>query len=950
MRACKEDALLSESAENVKLKNLLARYTAIGMDHLQSRRDVTVVIEALLVSHKLKLTDSTTYTMPIAQMAPSEATPQVARGRLPFVSPPSTTKSKLMTRSESLKIGGAASYNKGKDMFGLPLQQQRVIPTVGVEPAMKTVSNFVKDVNLELATLNKKKAKTTAELLDALQHEVHEAQVPLHPTIVVARTLQIVLRVDEFKRLEEELPKVAGLIAQLARSKKLQTEVGKLLNASTSGSDMAVANVLSKVEKANKNTLQILDDLRSCRNQGNSTTLKQRALGLCAELSDAPRSVIEAGSRLKIFCAAATAKKLEMELFTAYKTIVLPSIRKFVSSKAFQVYSDNHVFFGRQDNPTHKQRFFSSLRTIMNGCRFLGDDFPPKSKINYPIVLSFDVVRSSALFKRVEENIEKSDTADSIFDKHEYFSGIPAAGTACLPSLSSTFPLEQLMGNYGTFSIFESKVMGRVQETFMDGGAEQPAAIFSCHDYEGDNHLSKLHVKYLEDDGSVRVDTENSALAETLQRSIQLIASFHLQKALLEGLAYNIKDLQQWVSPLMTVCGEVNKFKKHIPSGRLAPAQSARSTSPPVPSAHENVGQDTPNEILATLDDENGGNVATMHVIPAQEDVNDGGEETNNHPQARPTSAVTQNGNEVMDLIGDDPMDAIFGEASDVNDDEGCIPLFDDSNDLLEVAADEHELLRLFALVDEGLSAAGESKVKLLEEAVQLCDNHQWRTGNKGAVSEVRQRVTVSLKAENASPDAMLMNYVEQTIEMLKREEKISYTRLRHRFIIYWLAWESGRSTVIDVMQRKLVSKDNEESEENYLKRVCRTNAAIASMFAFFDRDLYLGIGVFRELRKGNTKNFLNALPRMTLHLRSYGKNLISSTVQTFLDTLQDLQARNVDVFEYVCANLAALTADEIQEFQNSRLGGTVHNPTNMSDEYLAHKSVLQKYLSSKKR
>ena len=52
-------------------------------------------------------------------------------------------------------------------------------------------------------------------------------------------------------------------------------------------------------------------------------------------------------------------------------------------------------------------------------------------------------------------------------------------------------------------------------------------------------------------------------------------------------------------------------------------------------------------------------------------------------------------------------------------------------------------------------------------------------------------------------------------------------------------------------------------------------------------------------------------------------------------------------MFEYVCANLAALTADEIQEFQNSRLGGMVHNPTNMSEEYLARKSVLQKYLSS---
>ena len=64
----------------------------------------------------------------------------------------------------------------------------------------------------------------------------------------------------------------------------------------------------------------------------------------------------------------------------------------------------------------------------------------------------------------------------------------------------------------------------------------------------------------------------------------------------------------------------------------------------------------------------------------------------------------------------------------------------------------------------------------------------------------------------------------------------------------------------------KLVSKDIEESEENYLKRVCRANPAIASMFVFFDRDLHLGIGVFRELRKGNAKNFINALPRMVLH------------------------------------------------------------------------------------
>ncbi len=149
---------------------MLARYTTIGMDQLQSRRDVTVVIEALLISNKLKLPDSTTYTMPIAQMARSGATPQLARGRVPFVSPPSTTKSRLMTRSESRKIGGAASSNKGNDIFGLPSEQLPVLPTVGVEPATKTVSNFVEDVNLELATLNKKKAESTSELRRILQN------------------------------------------------------------------------------------------------------------------------------------------------------------------------------------------------------------------------------------------------------------------------------------------------------------------------------------------------------------------------------------------------------------------------------------------------------------------------------------------------------------------------------------------------------------------------------------------------------------------------------------------------------------------------------------------------------------------------------------------------------------------------------------------------------------
>ena len=111
----------------------------------------------------------------------------------------------------------------------------------------------------------------------------------------------------------------------------------------------------------------------------------------------------------------------------------------------------------------------------------------------------------------------------------------------------------QFLGLMSTFAVFfvgTSMVLGSL------------GAIFSPMDYQGAYALAKM--SYQVSKGLLAV---TPALRLMLSIWVQTIAPFHLQKALLEGLCYNLLDLKNWTSHLLAKYGE-SKFAKAGKKGR----------------------------------------------------------------------------------------------------------------------------------------------------------------------------------------------------------------------------------------------------------------------------------------------------------------------------------------------------------------------------------------------
>jgi hypothetical protein len=107
-----------------------------------------------------------------------------------------------------------------------------------------------------------------------------------------------------------------------------------------------------------------------------------------------------------------------------------------------------------------------------------------------------------------------------------------------------------LMSTFAVFFVGTSMVLGTL------------GAIFSPMDYQGAYALAKM--SYQVSKGLLVV---TPALRLMLSIWVQTIAPFHLQKALLEGLCYNLLDLKNWTSHLLAFYGET-KFAKAGKKGR----------------------------------------------------------------------------------------------------------------------------------------------------------------------------------------------------------------------------------------------------------------------------------------------------------------------------------------------------------------------------------------------
>ena len=931
----------------------LATYANVDRSLLKTYSNIIDVIQALVEGKKLVLPGPDPNLAALGTPAVSRKRPAEASAHeynlAHSVTPSPPTDKKITTRSAEATPARSSLGSDGNGVNGQEAEPIVAIKPLGSAAASANVLDFLQLVNLEISQLRQKSVESPAVKLQALVERVKRASPPIQPAEAALETLRIVLRVSEYETLEEDLPALASFVSVSTVSESLQRDLLRFCNGASDQKGDLHGSIVRRMSKSNNNARAILDAIRSARNQTNSTTTVQRILGLYGHLIAASRPFLLLGSSVKAICSPTQASRYEEQLFDSYETVIIPALKKYARSRAVHHYSDNHNIKVGNNSPGHGMPFFSSMDTIMNAVRPLGPGFPDKSNIAVPVVLPFNSEASKSSFEQAVAKLASDDITVGIFDRYSHFHEVCAEGSDVLPSLHDLIPLPQLFGNFGTFDKFKNEVMEALSDLFGKGNEEPPTVIFSCHDQQGDRAISKLQVLYLLEDGRLRDDVEGPDIGDIVQKNVQLIAAFHLQKALLEGLCYNKYDLTAWVAPLMVCAGERSKFIKHNRLDRQEVEEG--SESEPSTSLADNpaamlLSDDTPDEsaqVSGASDD-----VECERREGEGDSVNEddvaGGEQEGLWTQASSESDLNRVGD--VGVTDGNEGDDILSQIDEGNEENDAIPLHDSSEGQLHSDAELYAFRRVLELVDKAQSEECEDKVRRLQEALALIKERDWSTENELPVVNVTDRIEKILEGGNANHERLLQETVTRNLEMLKGEQTISYTRLLHRCTIHWLAWEACRAQVVKRIQEDLSGIEGGESEESYLKRMCRGYPAIASLFAFFDRDLRLAVGVFRDLRSGKPLPFLNSLHKMTAHLCYYEKHKIASTVITFIDTLEDLKKRNPEVFQYVCRHLAALTADELQEFQNSRYSRVVNCATRRTQEYLQRKSVTQMFVT----
>ena len=148
--------------------------------------------------------------------------------------------------------------------------------------------------------------------------------------------------------------------------------------------------------------------------------------------------------------------------------------------------------------------------------------------------------------------------------------------------------------------------------------------------------------------------------------------------------------------------------------------------------------------------------------------------------------------------------------------------------------------------------------------------------------------------------------------------------------------------------ERILGESGKEESDEEYLKRICGPDSPFKcetanALHSFFDHhftELDLCIEPYYEIGKGNPKEWLDALLPQLLRLLYYGHPLLANQKLSFIDQVTHLHDSHPDVFNTMIKELLQTSTDAIQELINSQLSHAVNTTAVRSQQYIKDKSL----------
>ncbi|GMI42498.1 hypothetical protein TrCOL_g13776, partial [Triparma columacea] len=210
--------------------------------------------------------------------------------------------------------------------------------------------------------------------------------------------------------------------------------------------------------------------------------------------------------------------------------------------------ADNYVMKARRQTPKKGEGVIFALDTSTVGLGLFPGEVP-KVVDNAPLIVPFSS-------KLVLDNVEKDNPFVCVKDT----SGVSDLSKH-LPSASKFAILPQLFCNFGSFETYCKQVI----KAFIR--YECPFYL-TAQDLQGHWALAKLH--YMISKSRTGSEEEKAAALKELKglemdepkqslvmRTIPTLAQFHVQKHLLEGLAYNDTDYKNFVAQVLNHYGEI---------------------------------------------------------------------------------------------------------------------------------------------------------------------------------------------------------------------------------------------------------------------------------------------------------------------------------------------------------------------------------------------------------
>ncbi|GMH55597.1 hypothetical protein TrRE_jg12217, partial [Triparma retinervis] len=607
-----------------------------------------------------------------------------------------------------------------------------------------------------------------------------------------------------------------------------------------------------KVIRRKRQMINLTDTVWKLQSGDNRVARGPIEVGVALAFSRCSYRVRDELSKLGLSASRKCVHGILEKMISTRKAVLEPWVQQRIRGGVGMYLADNYAIIGKRSKPKIGEGVVKVIQTItMAVCTLAMQEGKSTFDIdsNFNINAGFDP-------KRVVDGLKinepfKVPGEDGRSDENP------------LPSIRDLHQLEQQFGCFGHFPTFIATVLPAL--IFM-----KPDIWFAPMDQQGQWHHARLQ-RMLRDcsDEQLTALSITEEIKEQAKVTIHTIATFHIQKALIEGLIYNSTDAF-WV--FMRLLGDWGEKKYR---GKGFNTEEEKLWKKRVPDLKQE---------------------ATDLGVPNVKSIS---------VKAAFIEAILKKKKGDLDDKAAIAVAAAAAASSQPGDEE------DDDEQAASQQLSAAEVEEKIVVLDELLDAAARGEVDV-EKASRLLRETD---GVAHDILEARRELlNDAIQSFNSEQDVNM-----DRKDVNKKDMYISYTRAKHIIeLLYRWSDKEGKE-----LFKKSYGDDPAKHE----------SPGIRYLWDVLSVRLPICFTPFMELQQGKPKKFLNSLNDMSIYLMMYRKPYIARTVALFTNDMLYLQEKQKSIYNGFCENCKLLTADVLVELLNARTSASLQASPLSQDE-----------------